>query len=129
MSMTESEAIEILTSVRDDNNWGGSLTEVFSMAITALEEVQQYRAIGTVEEVKADKVLADKIYDFMKVKENRLKEYEAIGTVSEFRELKEKNEPIKALGGRYSWDCPRCGTFHSTNGKYCSECGQAVELD
>lgn len=61
------------------------------------------------------------------LKENQ--QYRAIGTLEELRELKEKHEPIKALGGRYSWDCPSCGTFHSTNGKYCSECGQAVELD
>ncbi len=59
----------------------------------------------------------------------KLADYEDIGTVSEFRELKEKATAVKALVARYGWDCPCCGTFHSINGKYCSKCGQAVELD
>lgn len=68
--------------------------DAINMAIQALEEIQQYRAIGTVED---------------------------------FKSLKEKSEPLNALGYKYSWDCPRCGTFHSESGNYCRECGQRVE--
>lgn len=96
--MTESEAIRRIKECRNTPSFQPwfYMNEALNMAITALEEIQEYRAIGT---------------------------------VSEFRELKEKATAIKALGSRYSWDCPCCGTFHSTNGKYCSECGQAVEFD
>lgn len=51
--MTENEAKILLISIKEDNNWGGSIPEVFSIAIKALSEIQQYRAIGTVEEFKA----------------------------------------------------------------------------
>ena len=60
--MTESEAIEKLKNMRlfmqiDDKNNGCKFTEddykANEMAIQALEEVQQYRAIGTPEECRA----------------------------------------------------------------------------
>ena len=50
--MTENEAKILLNSIKEDNNWGGSIPEVFSIAIKALSEIQQYRAIGTVEELQ-----------------------------------------------------------------------------
>lgn len=39
------------------------LLEAFGVAITALEEIQAYRAIGTVEECKNSKIIADERYD------------------------------------------------------------------
>ena len=54
--MTESEAIKRLKDhfrIHDDGRPTPYLDEAVSMAIKALEEVQQYRAIGTVEEFKA----------------------------------------------------------------------------
>ncbi len=55
MSMTENEAIE---AIKNDLEWHGKelkpkYKECLRMAIKALEEVQAYRAIGTVAEVKA----------------------------------------------------------------------------
>lgn len=56
--MTENEAIEILTEgkswLSNDRN-----IDAFCMGIQALEEIQQYRAIGTVEEFKALKEKAE----------------------------------------------------------------------
>ena len=55
MSMTENEAINVLqlnkpfTASKEANN-------AIEMAIQALEEIQQYRAIGTVEEFKVFKL-------------------------------------------------------------------------
>lgn len=60
--MTENEAIKKLSY--DDTAYGGACTEeVRKTAIKALEEVQQYRAIGTPEECQAatEKQTAKKI--------------------------------------------------------------------
>ena len=59
------------------------------------DEVQQYRASGTVEGYElAINASIDK-HNLMIVYKDRLKEYEAIGTVEEFKALKEKNTPYK----------------------------------
>ena len=58
--MTENEAIEELKydcneigkAIPCDTSWGESFENAYAMAINALEEVQQYRAIGTPEECK-----------------------------------------------------------------------------
>ena len=85
MSMTESEAIEDLKSYAE-NSWG-ILNETFKTAIKALEEIQQYRAIGT---------------------------------VSEFRELKEK------ATAKFS-PCPKCGSVRSLGDGFCYDCGTALD--
>lgn len=53
-----------------------------------LEELKQYRAIGTVEDIKA--LSSMEIHNF-----NALQKYRAIGTIEEFKALKEKNTPYK----------------------------------
>ena len=50
----------------------------------ALEEIQQYRAIGTVEHIKLTFELCNGLDCMVKM-------YEAIGTTEEFKALKEKN--------------------------------------
>lgn len=58
--MTENEAIEELKydcnelgkAIPCDTSWGKLFENAYAMAINALEEVQQYRAIGTVEECR-----------------------------------------------------------------------------
>ena len=52
MSMTENEkTISVLKHTKNIVN--GHIEEALTMAIQAFEEIQQYRAIGTVEEFKA----------------------------------------------------------------------------
>ncbi len=99
--MTENEAKVLLCQMylpQFDEEEKQSLT----MAIQALEEIQQYRAIGTVKDFKA---------------------------------LKEKNEPKKPqnIDGDYgTFDCPACGhtliaiddmTVHQN----CLMCGQKLD--
>ena len=55
--MTENEAVMILENLRPGCGEQfvfpeGEICEAFDMAISALEEIQQYREIGTVEEIK-----------------------------------------------------------------------------
>ena len=53
--MTEQEAIKILTLGNPERRAMPYLAPVYDVAIKALEEVQQYRALGTVEELKEAK--------------------------------------------------------------------------
>ena len=56
--MTENEVIEELKydcnelgkAIPCDTSWGKSFENAYAMAINALEEIEQYRTIGTVEE-------------------------------------------------------------------------------
>lgn len=62
--MTENEAIKKLSY--DDTAYGGACTEeVRKTAIKALEEVQQYREIGTPEECLRNKDFLDFLSDKM----------------------------------------------------------------
>ena len=165
MSMTESEAIEVLKqpclcdydlshTVETCDISYCDKREATHMAITALSEIQQYRAIGTVEEIK--KKIESLKYDCTRYEEQLsiarcekqvftdddmlLEEYRAIGTVSEFRELKEKATAKKVVtkGQGHETDCycpnPNCNKFLGDDQdwcfnqtKHCSECGQALE--
>lgn len=85
--MTENEAIKVIND-KYETFFALSTTNVFDIAmataIKALEEIKQYRAIGTVEELKHLKKYVDVI--------NKLcSDYSAIGTIEEFKDLKEKN--------------------------------------
>lgn len=51
--MTENEAIKILQgAIKKPNTQDGYLGQSVTMAIQALEEIQQYKAIGTIEEFR-----------------------------------------------------------------------------
>ena len=67
-----------------------------------------------------------------------LEAYRAIGTIEEFKALKEKSEPKKLLddGMRipFSYYCPNCKAELSDDGHkydddYCPNCGQAIEQE
>ena len=68
------------------------------MAIKALEEIQQYRAIGTVEECR-----------------------EAM------KKQKAKKPNTGNDNGRKRKCCPSCGCFYSPASRYCPKCGQALD--
>ncbi len=105
--MTENEAIEELKydcneigkAIPCDTSWGESFENAYAMAINALEEVQQYRAIGTLEELitamkyvrlaKAHRTVGRAIEECAK--------YEEIGTPEECRAAVEKQNVNKEL--------------------------------
>lgn len=99
----------------------------YEMAINALEEIQQYRAIGTPEELQTMKEhggftgveLAN-----IAAMQMKLKEYEAIGTPEECREAVEKQTaiPREIIEGKYF--CQKCHNLMPYPG-YC-RCGQKV---
>ena len=96
----------------------------------ALTEIQQYRAIGTVESLKGLPAICDLLAESSEKAEKlieELKAYRAIGTIEELQALKEKNEP-KMMDGYY---CPICrhyfedGELHL----FCPCCGQALDWE
>ena len=96
----------------------------------ALEEIQQYRAICPVEQLKT---LQE---DYWKINEIS-KEYSAIGTVEEFKTLKEKSEPKEPLCVSMAKDkdknvgnigrCPCCNDIVAEDMLWCDECGQKLD--
>ena len=93
--MTENEAISVLKMIEAHGSLSSKAKE---MAIKSLSEIQQYRAIGTVEELQA------------------LKEK------SEPKKAKYDNED-----GWETYICPSCGKAVGEHQKYCWNCGQAFE--
>lgn len=91
--MTENEAkkwVRAISATQSESNHTSSLEsrkEALYMAIKALEEIQQYRAIGTVDECAEMQVQ----YNYLSTK---IKKYEAIGTIEEFKALKDDTIPI-----------------------------------
>ena len=85
-----------------------------------LEEIQQYREIGTVKELQS-----------------KLEAYRELGTIEELKDLKEKSEPKKAILSRKHHEayCPNCHFVISEDEfylldeyvHYCEDCGQAVK--
>lgn len=67
---------------------------------------------------------------------NELMQHRAIGTVEEFKSLKEKNEPKKPIAldqwGEY-WKCPACGKYAVNDlgckYKYCPNCGTEFDWE
>ena len=133
-----------------------------------LDELESYRAIGTVNEFKSLKEdwlnKFDSLIEYRKIgtpdelkqlKENgaftgvelaqlaamqmKLKEYQAIGTVEEFRTAVEKQKekkPIIKYKGTHDcvteveWKCPICGTNYielKPCGEWCRYCGQKLD--
>ena len=98
--MTEQEAIECLMAdkeyLTDMNVCDG---EEMDVAIKALEEVQKYRAIGTVEGY--ERVIESSIENYNLYREYKAKvqEYRAIGTVEECREAVVKMQRYNKKGG------------------------------
>lgn len=141
----ETEAIECLKSNKPTSGYL-MLQESIDMAIKALEEVQQYRAIGTVEELEtASKYLRlVKKHGTVGKTIEECAEYEEIGTPEECREAVtkqisrhpvDKTKPDSGYGNYYENArvivCPNCnGRLKlKSKGKYCDKCGQKLNWE
>ena len=96
--MTENEAIKKLNMMANGTTILPELQNACRVAIQALEKVQQFEAIGTIEE---------------------------------FKDLKEKATPKKLeIDKFWGYDdlmCPNCKSYKIRNPKYCSNCGQKLD--
>lgn len=103
--MTEQEAIEELKydcnelgkAIPCDTGWGMNINEAYSMAIKALKEIRQYRAIGTPEECQA----AAEKQKPMKVTDIHVDEYHCPACWAE-----NCTSDACTVGDQY---CPNCG--------------------
>lgn len=141
--MTEQEAKELIKYINeeyfyyDKEGEFDEINEALDMAISALEEIQQYRALGTVEELK---VLKESTLSGLELANiwaalEQLKKYEAIGTLEELREAREKQVPKKPITypNTNRADCPVCGAtvrgISKPFGNFCSKCGRAIDWE
>ena len=115
--MTENEARLILDVRISRFDHAGDVNEALEIAKQALEEIQQYRAIGTVEEcreaVEKQKPKAPK--DSLKIKP----------VIDENGAYVDADTTIYLL-------CPNCGEMVGIDenvDKFCHECGQAIQWD
>lgn len=103
-------------------------TQSLNIAIKSLEEIQQYRAIGTVKQLLDMKQnYAEALSDW--------RQYRKIGTVEECREAMERQtakKPIKVDSGVYDYDfdyeCPNCKENIGEDEHHC-KCGQAISWE
>lgn len=120
--MTDSEAIRDLDIIRFNPHWDELVNEEYwqelmEMAIKALEEVQQYRAIGTVEECRAA------------VEKQTEKRALHQGCYDKNGEWHEWN----GINGKPYELCPNCRanlcceTPLDIKPKYCKNCGQKLD--
>lgn len=91
--MTENEMLKIAIY----GNCHTDCKDVAVVAIKALEEIQQYREIGTVEECR-----------------------EAV------EKQKPKKPVLRNDNGKLRKSCPVCGCFFSPLSRSCPKCGQAI---
>lgn len=133
--MTESEAIKELQQYVGLPFEMDVLEEAAKMAIQALEEVQQYRAIGTPEELQDMK---NNYFEAL----SDWRQYRKIGTLEECRTAREKQISKKPIMKQYFEDseekylcCPTCGEIltdripadNKTFYFYCMNCGQKFD--
>ena len=127
--MTENEALKILNNECEDIS---KVQIALKVAREALEEIQQYRAIGLTPE------LIEAMQGHNVALINDLGEYQAIGTAEEFKTLKEKSvakKPIKINIPNTSWcrkqeryECPSCHKYLNFRElSYCCVCGQKFD--
>lgn len=144
--MNENEAIErikyrmhTVEQVAGENGM-----EDLEMAIKALEEVQQYRAIGTPEECRKSleickamverNITPDDMENYMKFEDECIKQGFTLDSILKSRE-KQTAKKIEIFNGQAS--CPNCKHFFGEmnvirsliawNMPYCKHCGQKLD--
>ena len=147
ITMTEKEAIKLLNEsyiVDYEGDTDRHRINLEKFLISTLEEIQQYREIGTVEEVEQNardlkrqiehsEHLAEVLKStksLLKKREQLLADYCKIGTVKECRKAREKQKAISAIrlvGNKYPYKCPTCGNELELGYKHCIYCGQPLK--
>lgn len=146
--MTPKEALEILEEVKqlDDTLYAYSSVymEALEVALSVLREIQNYRKLGTLEELARVKKYIDLVKKHGTIGEviDECAEYESIGIVEKCREVIEKQKPKKCVidscPDHTHYKCPSCGKIHLSRYKhgcpslgriprFCEYCGQAID--
>lgn len=145
-TISENEAIERIKyhMYTAEQAVGGMGMEDLEMAIKALEEVQQYRAIGTPEECRKSleickamverNITPDDMENYMKFEDECIKQGFTLDSILKSRE-KQTAKKIEIFNGQAS--CPNCKHFFGEmnvirsliawNMPYCKHCGQKLD--
>lgn len=143
--MTEQEAINILNGIDEVHGNlpedGNDVELALMMARNALEEIQKYRALGTVKQIQIREAqvmqLSEAYLDSLRI----LREYQSLGPVKEPRKAMDKQRATKPniWGDGYDdngniiydmYDCPNCNKSYEIDYDkhyYCPNCGQALD--
>lgn len=145
--MTPEEAIGILEEVKELDDtlyaYSAAYMEALEVALSSLKEIQNYRKLGTLEELARAKKYIDLAKKHVTIGEmiDGCAAYEEIGTVEECREAMEKQTQKKCVidscPDHTHYKCPSCGQIELSiykHGfprlgritKYCENCGQAL---
>lgn len=109
--MTEQEAKEILSLSPEEKVELPNLSEVYEIAVQALEDIQKYRAIGTVEECRTARQ--------MQIPKKPMYE------VDDYDAYDDSGRLIYD-----TWICPNCGERYGVDYDdydICTNCGQAID--
>ena len=101
--MTENELKKIIAIYKKTlevtaDNGETCFRELDKNTLLFLEELQQYRAIGTVEDIRNTHLLCE-------VFSSTVRDYTTIGTVEEFKILKENERKCQDCAGCTNWKC------------------------
>lgn len=136
MTEQETEIKRVISYIRSCRDAGIDTTITIDksrnhLILNALEEIQKYRALGTVEQ------LMDMKKDYVEALSD-WRQYRKIGTLEELREVREKQVSKKPIRNDLC-TCPSCGTHNEVIKKrrntvnndivYCWHCGQAMEVN
>ncbi len=111
--MTEQETKAILSLSHEEKVELPNLSEVYEIAIQALEDIQKYRTIGTVEECRTA----------MEMQIPKKPMYE----VDDYDDYDDSGNLIYD-----TWICPNCGERYEVDYDdydFCANCGQAIDWD
>ena len=146
--MTPEEATEILEEIKELDDtlyaYNAAYMEALEVALFALKEIQNYRKLGTLEELARAKKYINLAKKHGTIGEmiDECAEYEAIGTVEECREAVDKKNAKKCVidscPDHTHYKCPSCGKIHLSRYKhgcpslgriprFCEYCGQAID--
>ena len=104
MSMTEEKAIDSLRFNRPFAH--NELQDAVDVAIQALEEIQAYRAIGLTPSMVKDLIKSCKKHEKNALENAHIvDDYQAIGTIEEFKALKENQRKCEDCAGCTNWRC------------------------
>lgn len=147
--MTEKEAVKILQYTKrirglpeQGEKWEANReTIAIDMAVKALKEIEEYRKVGTVEEIKEILQIISEGQD--DVDESGIStgllhilleyaDYKKIGTIEECREARERQRGKKLILSTPCkfinyYLCPNCKKILNINKPFCCNCGSGID--
>lgn len=138
--MDYQETIDILKRnkpISDPRRCGKELCTACDVAISAMQELQEYKEYGTPNGYKSALEAYDKCYSEKEIIDTELYKYQQIGSLEEVREAVEKQKAKKPLVGgntdKLTGDiriCPCCCGIvgiDDMRADYCADCGQHID--